>query len=34
MKAPTLENNRVKLSSIDLSNYKKLKIIAQEKDLI
>jgi len=34
MKAPTLENNRVKLSLIDLSNYKQLQTIAQEKDLI
>ncbi|SHH48018.1 GNAT family N-acetyltransferase [Winogradskyella jejuensis] len=34
MKAPTLENNRVKLSLIDLSNFKQLQTIAQEKDLI
>lgn len=34
MKAPTLENNRVKLSLLDLSNYKHLKTIAQQKDLI
>lgn len=34
MIAPTLENERVKLSLIDLSNYKYLESIAQEKDLI
>lgn len=34
MSVPTLENNRVKLSLIDLSNYKQLQTIAQEKDLI
>ena len=34
MKAPTLENNRVKLSLLDLSNYKHLENIAQQKDLI
>lgn len=34
MKAPTLENNRVKLSLLDLSNYKHLEGIAQEKNLI
>ncbi|ARV08780.1 GNAT family N-acetyltransferase [Winogradskyella sp. PC-19] len=34
MKSPTLENNRVKLSLIDLSNYEQLQTIAQEKDLI
>jgi RimJ/RimL family protein N-acetyltransferase len=34
IKAPTLENKRVKLSLLDLSNYKKLGNIAQEKDLI
>lgn len=34
MKAPTLENNRVKLSLLDLSNYKHLESIAQQKDLI
>jgi RimJ/RimL family protein N-acetyltransferase len=34
MKAPTLENNRVKLSLLDLSNYKHLETIAQQKDLI
>lgn len=34
MKAPTLENKRVKLSLLDLSNYKNLETIAQQKDLI
>ncbi len=34
MKAPTLENKRVKLSLLDLSNYKHLETIAQQKDLI
>lgn len=34
MNIPTLENNRVKLSLLDLSNYKYLEPIAQEKDLI
>jgi RimJ/RimL family protein N-acetyltransferase len=34
MKAPTLENSRVKLSLLDLSNYKHLESIAQQKDLI
>lgn len=34
MTAPTLENNRVKLSLLDLSNYKHLEAIAQQKDLI
>lgn len=34
MKAPTLENKRVKLSLLDLSNYKHLESIAQQKDLI
>lgn len=34
MTAPTLENNRVKLSLLDLSNYKHLESIAQQKDLI
>lgn len=34
MKAPTLENNNVKLTLLDLSNYKHLETIAQEKDLI
>lgn len=34
MKAPKLENNRVKLSLLDLSNYSHLETIAQEKDLI
>ena len=34
MKAPTLENNRVKLSLLDLSNYKHIENIAQQKDLI
>ncbi|GAB4166301.1 MAG: GNAT family protein [Winogradskyella sp.] len=34
MKAPNLENNRVKLSLLDLSNYKHLETIAQQKDLI
>lgn len=34
MIAPILENNRVKLSLLDLSNYKHLEAIAQEKDLI
>lgn len=34
MKAPTLENNRVKLSLLDLSNYKHLERIAQQEDLI
>ncbi|WP_431109215.1 GNAT family N-acetyltransferase [Winogradskyella poriferorum] len=34
MTAPTLENNRVKLSLLDLSNYKHLETIAQQKDLI
>lgn len=31
---PRLENSRVKLSLLDLSNYKHLEAIAQEKDLI
>ncbi|MBC2845318.1 GNAT family N-acetyltransferase [Winogradskyella flava] len=34
MKAPTLENSRVKLSLLDLTNYQHLESIAQEKDLI
>lgn len=34
MTVPTLEDERVKLSLIDLSNYKHLEAIAQEKDLI
>lgn len=34
MTVPTLENNRVKLSLLDLSNYQHLETIAQEKDLI
>ncbi|RZN82896.1 MAG: N-acetyltransferase [Winogradskyella sp.] len=34
MIAPTLENNRVKLGLLDLSNYNNLEAIAQEKDLI
>jgi RimJ/RimL family protein N-acetyltransferase len=34
MNTPTLENNRVKLTLLDLSNFKHLEEIAQEKDLI
>lgn len=34
MKTPTLENNRVKLTLLNLSNYAHLEQIAQEKDLI
>lgn len=34
MTIPTLENNRVKLSLLDLSNYEHLLDVAQEKDLI
>jgi len=34
MKVPTLENNRVKLALLDLSNYKHLSAIAQEPNLI
>ncbi|TCK69024.1 RimJ/RimL family protein N-acetyltransferase [Winogradskyella wandonensis] len=34
MIVPTLENNRVKLSLLDLSNYEHLLSIAQQKDLI
>ena len=34
MTAPTLENSRVKLTALDLSNYKHLLTIVQEKDLI
>ena len=34
MTSPTLENSRVKLSLLDLSNYKHLETIAQQKDLI
>ncbi|MFQ3239995.1 MAG: RimJ/RimL family protein N-acetyltransferase [Olleya marilimosa] len=34
MTAPTLENNRVKLIPLDLSNYKQLITIAKENDLI
>ena len=34
MNAPTLENNRVKLSLLDLSNYKHLIEIAQQDKLI
>lgn len=34
MKAPTLENDRVKLALLDLSNYKHLILIASQKDLI
>lgn len=34
MKAPTLENERVKLALLDLSNYKHLIPIASQKDLI
>ena len=30
----TLENDRVKLNLLDLSNYKHLEFISQEKDLI
>lgn len=34
MKVPTLENNRVKLSLLDLSNYKHLCAIAQQNNLV
>ena len=34
MRIPHLENDRVKLTLLDLSNYEKLLEIAQEKDLI
>jgi RimJ/RimL family protein N-acetyltransferase len=34
MKAPTLENNRVKLSLLDLSNYKHLITIAKQENLV
>ncbi|GAA4300588.1 GNAT family N-acetyltransferase [Aestuariibaculum suncheonense] len=34
MKAPTLENHRVKLSLLDLSNYKHLIEIAQQPNLV
>ncbi len=34
MNIPTLENKRVKLTLLDLSNYSELETIAQEKDLI
>ena len=34
MNTPTLENNKVKLTLLDFSNYEKLETIAQEKDLI
>ena len=34
MKIPNLENDRVKLSLLDLSNYEHLLNIAQEKDLV
>lgn len=34
MNTPTLENNRVKLTLLNLSNYAHLEQIAQEKDLI
>jgi len=34
MKAPTLENNRVKLALLDLSNYKQLVEIAGQENLI
>ncbi|WP_339756286.1 GNAT family protein [uncultured Winogradskyella sp.] len=34
MNIPTLENNRVKLTLLDLSNYKNLESIAKEEDLI
>ena len=34
MNIPTLENERVRLSLLDLSNYQHLEAIAQEKDLI
>jgi len=34
MTVPTLENDRARLSLLDLSNYKHLETIAQEKDLI
>jgi RimJ/RimL family protein N-acetyltransferase len=34
MNIPTLENKRVKLTLLDLSNYAQLETIAQEKDLI
>ena len=34
MKAPTLENERVKLALLDLSNYKHLTDIAQQENLI
>ena len=34
MNIPTLENDRVKLTLLDLRNYKDLEFISQEKDLI
>lgn len=34
MRAPTLENDRVKLSLLDLSNYKHLIAIAQQENLV
>lgn len=34
MKVPTLENHRVKLSLLDLSNYKHVSLIAQEPNLL
>jgi len=34
MNAPTLENQRVKLSLLDLSNYEYLTDIASQKDLV
>jgi len=34
MNIPILENNRVKLTLLDLRNYRYLEVIAQEKDLI
>ncbi|WP_296384561.1 GNAT family protein [Winogradskyella sp.] len=34
MNIPTLENNRVKLTLLDLSNYSNLESITKEKDLI
>lgn len=34
MKVPTLENDRVKLTLLDLSNYKHLFLVAQQENLI
>ncbi|GAA4974152.1 GNAT family protein [Algibacter aquimarinus] len=34
MKVPTLENNRVKLTLLDLNNYKHLSVIANQKNLV